>query len=80
MKLLIITQKVDENDDVLGFFCGWLNKLAEQIDKIYVLAWEQRKVYPAPRKAPFFRAGMDVRGVENFIYQKAINYDNNKTG
>ncbi len=40
MKVLVITQKIDKNDDILGFFYGWLNELAKKIDKIYVLALE----------------------------------------
>lgn len=40
LKVLIVTQKVNQNDDVLGFFCGWLSKLAKKITKIYVLALE----------------------------------------
>lgn len=42
MKLLIITQKYDINDSNLGAFVGWWDKLAEQIDKVYILALEQR--------------------------------------
>lgn len=38
VKLLIITQKVDVNDDVLGFFHGWVEKLAEKAEEIYVIA------------------------------------------
>lgn len=37
MKLLIITQKVDINDDVLGFFHDWLNKLAQKAE-LFVIA------------------------------------------
>ena len=37
MKLLIITQKVDINDDVLGFFHDWLNKLAQKAE-LFVVA------------------------------------------
>lgn len=37
MKLLIITQKVDINDDNLGFFHGWLEKFSEKLDKLYVI-------------------------------------------
>ena len=32
MKLLIITQKVDINDDNLGFFHDWIKKLASLAD------------------------------------------------
>lgn len=37
MKLLIIAQKIDINDDILGFFYRWLEKMAERVDEIYVI-------------------------------------------
>ena len=42
MKLLIITQKYDINDSNLGVFIDWWDKLAERVDKIYILALEYR--------------------------------------
>jgi len=32
MKLLILTQKVDIDDDVLGFFHGWLEEFAKNVE------------------------------------------------
>src|SRR3989344_3983759 len=40
MKLLIITQKVNKNDSVLGFFHAWIEKLAEQFEQIEVVCLE----------------------------------------
>jgi len=37
MKLLIITQKVDANDDLLGFFIGWLKEIATRTDQVNVI-------------------------------------------
>lgn len=37
MKLLILTQKVDINDDLLGFFHGWIKELAKYCQKITVV-------------------------------------------
>ncbi len=42
MKLLIITQKYDINDSNLGAFINWWDKLAERVEKVYVLALEKR--------------------------------------
>lgn len=36
MKLLVVTQKIDINDDNLGFFNDWLNKLATKADLIVI--------------------------------------------
>ncbi|PIR91865.1 hypothetical protein COX74_01410 [bacterium (Candidatus Gribaldobacteria) CG_4_10_14_0_2_um_filter_41_16] len=38
MKLLVITQKVDQNDDLLGFFHGWIYEFANCAEKVTVVA------------------------------------------
>jgi glycosyltransferase involved in cell wall biosynthesis len=38
MNVLMITQKVDLDDDILGFTHTWVNKLAERVERLYVLA------------------------------------------
>lgn len=35
--LLIITQKVDENDDLLGFFVAWLSEFSKHFEKVEVI-------------------------------------------
>lgn len=37
MKLLLITQKVDKNDDLLGFVHGWIGELAKKYEKLTVI-------------------------------------------
>jgi glycosyltransferase involved in cell wall biosynthesis len=37
MRVLIITQKVDETDDVLGFFTSWIAAIAKRSDQVYVI-------------------------------------------
>lgn len=37
MKLLVITQKVDMNDDNLSFFHRWLEKIAQKVNELYVV-------------------------------------------
>jgi len=58
MKLLIITQKVDINDDLLGFFCGWLDKLAGKIEKIYVICLEEGR-HNLPKNVKIFSLGKE---------------------
>src|SRR5690349_15894229 len=38
MKLLIVTQTLDANDPVLGFFHSWVHALAPKFEKINVIA------------------------------------------
>ena len=38
MKLLVITQRVDDDDDVLGFFHNWLEKLSRHLEELQVIA------------------------------------------
>ncbi len=42
MRLLIITQKYDNNDANLGAFNIWWEKLAQRFEKVYILALEKR--------------------------------------
>ena len=41
MKLLVITQKVDRNDQLLGFFVNWLNRLSDKFERMTVLCLEK---------------------------------------
>lgn len=48
MKLLVITQKVDLNDDVLGYFHIWLKELAKQCQSLTVIClWRGQFDLPA---------------------------------
>lgn len=38
MKLLIVTQKLDKNDDVLGFFHEWAREFAKKVDSLTIIA------------------------------------------
>ncbi|OGF23818.1 hypothetical protein A3H66_03455 [Candidatus Falkowbacteria bacterium RIFCSPLOWO2_02_FULL_45_21] len=41
MKLLILTQKVDINDDLLGFMHGWIAEFAKRCDQVTVVCLEK---------------------------------------
>ncbi len=41
MKLLIITQKVDMNDDVLGFMHGWVEEFSKNCEKVVVICLQK---------------------------------------
>ncbi len=38
MKLIVVTQTVDENDSVLGFFVRWIAEFAKNCEQVHVLA------------------------------------------
>lgn len=40
-KLLIITQKVDKDDHVLGFFHAWIEEMAKRFDSVIVICLEK---------------------------------------
>ncbi len=56
--LLIITQKVDENDPVLGFFHRWLEKISQKTDKVYVIANEVGE-YRLPSNVSVYSLGKE---------------------
>src|SRR3989344_6340777 len=47
-KLLFITQKIDLDDDILGVYHSWIEKLSEKIEKINVICLYRGKVNLPP--------------------------------
>ena len=82
MKLLILTQKVDINDDVLGFMHGWIIEFAKHCEKITVIALGVGK-YDLPENVKVFSLGKEkgeskIKYLVNFykyIWQERKNYD-----
>lgn len=82
MKLLIITQVVDRNHPVLGFFTRWLDIFAENVESLQVICL-QKGDYASPKNTKVFSLGKE-RGVSKFgrlinfykyIWQQRKNYD-----
>ncbi len=59
MKLLIITQKIDQNDDILGFFHGWVEEFAKQAEKVVVIAQAVGQ-YNLPENVEVFSMGKEM--------------------
>ena len=80
--LLIITQKVDKNDQLLGFFIDWITRFARKFDKITVLCLEKGE-FNLPPNVNVLSLGKDRRAGKlkllfNFyflIFYLSNNYD-----
>ena len=66
VKILIITQKVDQNDDVLGFFHGWIAEFAKHAEQVTVIALGVGG-YNLPKNVRVFSLGKE-RGVSRLEY------------
>lgn len=82
MKLLILTQKVNTDDDILGFFHRWIEEFGKQSEKVTVICLEQG-VHQLPKNISVFSLGKE-RGVSKlmylvnfyrFIWRERKNYD-----
>lgn len=60
MRLLILTQKVDQNDDVLGFFHRWIAEFAKHCDQVTVIALGVGE-YHLPANVCVFSLGKELR-------------------
>jgi glycosyltransferase involved in cell wall biosynthesis len=58
MRLLIITQKIDKEDDILGFFHRWIEKFAQKLEKLYVICLWQGE-YRLPDNVEIFSLGKE---------------------
>ncbi len=82
MKLLILTQKVDQNDDVLGFFHRWLEVFAKHAEHVIVICL-QEGMHALPKNVQVYSLGKE-RSVSRYqylitffrlIWQQRKNYD-----
>jgi len=64
MKLLIVTQKVDREDDGLGFFHQWLESFAEVFEHITVICLGKGE-YHLPQNVEVFSLGKEKNVAQN---------------
>lgn len=82
MKLLILTQKIDLNDGVLGFMHGWVEEFAKHYERVIVICL-QKGEYDLPENVKILSLGKEkkqskINYVVNFykyIWQERKNYD-----
>jgi glycosyltransferase involved in cell wall biosynthesis len=64
MKLLILTQKIDKNDDVLGFMHGWVLEFAKNCEQLTVVCLGKGE-YDFPEKVKVLSLGKERLGNRN---------------
>jgi len=82
MKLLVLTQKVDRNDPVLGFFHDWLVEFAKRVEGVVIICLAKGK-YELPSNCRVLSLGKEegvskIRYIYRFfkyIIQERKNYD-----
>jgi glycosyltransferase involved in cell wall biosynthesis len=60
MKLLIITQKIDRNDDILGFFHRWVEEFAKKCESVIVICLEKGE-YKLPKNVKVLSLGKEFQ-------------------
>ena len=82
MRLLVITQKVDRNDPVLGFFHRWIEEFAKHCEKVTVICLEMRE-HRLPINVRVLSLGKEQNKSKlkyifrfyRYIWQERNNYD-----
>lgn len=67
MKLLIVTQEVNYDGDVLGFFHSWIKKFSEACERVVVVCLRQG-VYKLPANTAVFSLGKEKRRASKILY------------
>ena len=83
MNLLIITQKVDINDSILGFFHDWIAEFSKHCNKLTVICLEKGE-YDLPHNVKVISLGKEHKKSKlkygynffKYIWNERANYDN----
>lgn len=60
MRLLVLTQKVDKEDPILGFFHNWLLEISKKFEKVSVVCLEKSS-YDLPQNVKVFSLGKESK-------------------
>ncbi len=63
MRLLVVTQKIDCNDDILGFFHGWIKEFSKRFESFYVICLEKGKSN-LPGNVEIFSLGKETKNLQ----------------
>ena len=67
MKLLIVTQVVDTRHPILGFFHGWIESFAKEVESVEVLCLEKGE-YHFPANVTVHSLGKEVQTQSTLVY------------
>ena len=82
MRLLIVTQKVDINDDILGFFHRWIEEFSKHCERVTVICL-QKGEYKLPENVNVYSLGKEIKqsriayllNFYSLIWKKREEYD-----
>ncbi|KKU85158.1 MAG: Glycosyltransferase [Parcubacteria group bacterium GW2011_GWA2_47_9] len=77
-KLLIITQKVDSSDPILGFFHRWLEEFAKNVEKLTVICLEKGE-YNLPENVKVLSLGKENLNLGSNPSSRSLGFDPRKT-
>lgn len=67
MKILIVTQVVDKNHPILGFFHRWVEEFAKHCEKVTVICLEKGE-YTLPENVTVYSLGKESRKTSSLMY------------
>jgi len=70
MKLLIVTQKIDKNDPILGFFVRWVEEFAKHVETLTVICLEKGD-YDLPKNVKVLSLGKEVVRTERGLSSRS---------
>lgn len=73
MKLLVLTQVLDRQDAILGFFVRWIEGLAKHCDAVRVVALEVGDTSDLPPNVDWVEIGREGKLLRFVRYRKALN-------
>lgn len=82
MHILIVTQKIDKNDPILGFFHGWVREFSRLWDRIVIICLEKGD-YDLPANVHVYSLGKEtgrsrlkyVKNFYHYTWRERGNYD-----
>lgn len=72
MRLLIVTQVIDKNHPILGFFHRWIEEFAKNCETVHVICLHEGEHY-FPKNVHVYSLGKEKRPVSSVLYAFRLN-------